>query len=33
MAGTIPSTVVETPAFLAVTRKLMDDDERTELID
>ena len=33
MTGTIPSTVVETPAFLAATRKLMDDEDRTELVD
>ena len=33
MPGTIPITVVETPEFLAATRKLMAEEERTMLID
>lgn len=33
MAGTVPISVVETPEFLAVTRKLMSDDERALLVD
>lgn len=33
MARTVPVTVVETPEFLAATRKLMDEAERMLLID
>ena len=33
MPGSAPISVVETPEFLAVARKLMDEDERTVLID
>ena len=33
MARTIPVSVVETPEFLSVTRKLMTDDDRTLLVD
>ena len=33
MARTIPTSVVETPEFLAATRKLMGDDERGLLVD
>jgi len=33
MPGSNPITVVETPEFLRATRRLMDDDERTELVD
>ncbi len=33
MKQTTPITVVETPEFLASTRRLLDDDERTALVD
>ena len=33
MAGPIPVTVVETPEFLSATRKLLNDDERAQLVD
>ncbi len=33
MIGADPVTVVETPTFLAATRKLMDEDERAALVD
>lgn len=33
MARTVPVSVVETPEFLAATRKLMSDDERAHLVD
>ncbi|MDE2133882.1 MAG: type II toxin-antitoxin system RelE/ParE family toxin [Alphaproteobacteria bacterium] len=33
MAQSAPVTVVETPEFLAATRKLMDEDERVQLVD
>ena len=33
MAETVPVSVVETPEFLAATRKLMNDDERALLVD
>lgn len=33
MAQTVPISVVETPEFLAATRKLMTDDERALLVD
>lgn len=33
MSGSSPVTVVETPEFLAATRKLMSDDERALLVD
>lgn len=33
MAETVPISVVETPEFLAATRKLMSDEERALLVD
>ena len=33
MTGSLPVTVVETPEFLAATRKLMDEEERSLLVD
>ena len=33
MTGSLPVTVVETPEFLATTRKLMDEEERSLLVD
>ena len=33
MAGPIPVTVVETPEFLSTTRKLLNDEERAQLVD
>ena len=33
MTGPIPVTVVETPEFLSATRKLLNDDERAQLVD
>ena len=33
MNETSPITVVETPEFLSVTRKLLDDEERAELVE
>lgn len=33
MSGSGPVTVVETPEFLAATRKLLDEDERVVLVD
>jgi hypothetical protein len=33
MARPVPVSVVETPEFLAATRRIMNDDERAELVD
>lgn len=33
MSGSGPVTVVETPEFLAATRKMMDEDERAVIVD
>lgn len=33
MARSVPVSVVETPEFLSVIRKLMSDEERTVLVD
>ena len=33
MAGPIPVTVVETPEFLSATRKLLNEEERAQLVD